>query len=66
MGNGNGAERDVWVMVDHDGHRTLYELVKMGKEAMPSSWPANFMHQLSLLRWHYPLSRRSTKCLVGD
>ena len=31
MRNGNGNERDVWVMVDHDGHRTLYELVEAGK-----------------------------------
>jgi hypothetical protein len=31
MRNGNGNERDVWVMVDHDGHRTLYQLVEVGK-----------------------------------
>jgi hypothetical protein len=31
MKNGNGNERDVWVMVDHDGHRTLYQLVEVGK-----------------------------------
>lgn len=31
MRNANGSERDVWVMVDHDGHRTLYELVEVGK-----------------------------------
>jgi hypothetical protein len=24
-------ERGVWVMVDHDGHRTLYQLVEVGK-----------------------------------
>lgn len=31
MRNGNGNDRDVWVMVDHDGHRTLYQLVEVGK-----------------------------------
>ena len=31
MRNGKGTERDVWVMVDHDGHRTLYQLVEVGK-----------------------------------
>jgi hypothetical protein len=31
MRNGNGNERDVWVMVEHDGHRTLYQLVEVGK-----------------------------------
>lgn len=31
MRNGNGNARDVWVMVDHDGHRTLYQLVEVGK-----------------------------------
>ena len=31
MRNGNGNERNVWVMVDHDGHRTLYQLVEVGK-----------------------------------
>jgi len=31
MRNGNGNERDVWVMVDQDGHRTLYQLVEVGK-----------------------------------
>jgi hypothetical protein len=31
MSNGNGNERDLWVMVDHDGHRTLYQLVEVGK-----------------------------------
>ena len=31
MRNGNGHERNVWVMVDHDGHRTLYQLVEVGK-----------------------------------
>ena len=31
MRNGNGNERDVWVMVDHDGRRTLYQLVEVGK-----------------------------------
>jgi hypothetical protein len=30
-GNGNGNARDVWVMVDHDGDRTLYQLVEVGK-----------------------------------
>ena len=30
MRNGNRNERDVWVMVDHDGHRTLYQLVEVG------------------------------------
>jgi hypothetical protein len=33
MRNGNGNEREVWVMVDHDGHRTLYQLVEVGKGA---------------------------------
>jgi len=31
MRNGNGNDGDVWVMVDHDGHRTLYQLVEVGK-----------------------------------
>jgi hypothetical protein len=31
MRNGNGNERDMWVMVDYDGHRTLYQLVEVGK-----------------------------------
>jgi hypothetical protein len=31
MRNHNGNERDVWVMVDHDGDRTLYQLVEVGK-----------------------------------
>jgi hypothetical protein len=31
MRNGNGNERDVWVMVDYDGHKTLYQLVEVGK-----------------------------------
>jgi hypothetical protein len=31
MRNGNGNARDVWVMVEHDGHRTLYQLVEVGK-----------------------------------
>jgi len=51
MRNGNGNERHLWVMVDNDGHRTLYELVEWDKEAMPCGWPANFMRRLSLLTW---------------
>jgi len=31
MRNGNGNERHLWVMVDNDGHRTLYELVEVGQ-----------------------------------
>jgi hypothetical protein len=31
MRNGNENERDVWVMVDDDGHRTLYQLVEVGQ-----------------------------------
>ena len=30
MRDGNGNERDVWVMVDQDGDRTLFKLVEMG------------------------------------
>lgn len=30
MRNGKGNERDTWVMVDHDGHTTLYQLVEVG------------------------------------
>jgi hypothetical protein len=31
MRNRKGNARDVWVMVDHDGHRTLYQLLEVGK-----------------------------------
>ena len=30
MRNGNGNECDLWVMVDHDGDRTLFQLVEVG------------------------------------
>src|SRR2546425_8852725 len=30
MKNDNGSERDLWVIVDHDGKRTLFQLVEMG------------------------------------
>jgi hypothetical protein len=30
MRDGKGNERDLWVMVDHDGDRTLFKLVEMG------------------------------------
>ena len=30
MKDSNGNERDVWVMVDQDGDRTLFKLVEMG------------------------------------
>ena len=31
MRDGNGNERGVWVMVDRDGHRTLYQLVEVAQ-----------------------------------
>ena len=33
MKDRNGNRRDVWVMVDHDGQRTLFQLVEVGKGA---------------------------------
>jgi hypothetical protein len=30
--NDNGRECDRWIMLDHDGKRTLYRLVEVGKE----------------------------------
>jgi hypothetical protein len=33
MRDRNGNRRDVWVMVDHDGQRTLFQLVEVGKGA---------------------------------
>jgi hypothetical protein len=30
MSNGNGNTGDLWVIVDHDGKRTLFNLVEMG------------------------------------
>jgi hypothetical protein len=30
MKNGSGIECDLWVMVDHDGDRTLFQLVEVG------------------------------------
>jgi len=30
MKNDTGSERDLWVIVDHDGKRTLFQLVEMG------------------------------------
>jgi len=31
MKDRNGTKRDVWVMVDHDGQRTLFQLIEVGQ-----------------------------------